>query len=203
VAETRPLLASALDAVAVGRHGRRWGDAGVIATEVRDVGLATITARNGASRALEETALAAFGIALPPARRRAAGRDLAFIWSGPDQWLACSRPAPAAGMEAQLAPLAGLAAIVDQSHARTLLRIRGERVRDALAKGVAIDLHPRAFQAGDAAVTAVAHIGVHLWQLDDAPAYELAAPRGFALSFWHWLATAAAEYGLELTAPLA
>jgi sarcosine oxidase subunit gamma len=203
VAETRPLLVSALDGVAVGRHGRRWGDAGVIATEVRDAGLATITARNSKGEALHEAALAAFGLALPPAPRRAASPDLAFIWSGPDQWLAYARPAPAAGMEAQLAPLAGLAAIVDQSHARTLLRIQGGRVRDALAKGVALDLHPRAFQAGDAAVTAVAHIGVHFWQLDDSSTYELAVPRGYALSFWHWLATAAAEYGLELTAPAA
>ncbi len=49
-----------------------------------------------------------------------------------------------------------------------------------------------------AAVTAVAHIGVHLWQTDDGPTYELAVPRGFALSFWHWLEASSAEYGLEL-----
>jgi methylglutamate dehydrogenase subunit D len=30
-----------------------------------------------------------------------------------------------------------------------VLRITSPRVRDALAKGVAIDLHPRAFRPGD------------------------------------------------------
>jgi sarcosine oxidase subunit gamma len=71
-------------------------------------------------------------------------------------------------------------------------------VREALAKGVAIDLHPRAFKTADAAATLVSHVAVQLWQVDDAPTYELAVARGFALSFWHWLATSAAEFGLEL-----
>ena len=75
---------------------------------------------------------------------------MAFVWSGPDQWLACKVPAPAEGMEALLAaPFAGLASLVDQSHGRTLLRVTGPHVRDALAKGVAVDLHPRAFKTGD------------------------------------------------------
>jgi sarcosine oxidase subunit gamma len=60
-------------------------------------------------------------------------------------------------MEAALAgPFGQFAAIVDQSHGRTLLRVTGPRVRDALAKGLAIDLHPREFKTGYAAVTAVA-----------------------------------------------
>jgi sarcosine oxidase subunit gamma len=128
------------------------------------------------------------------------GRDIAFIWSGPEQWLAYSHPAPAMGMEAHLAAFAGLGSIVDQSHGRTLLRVAGPRIRDALAKGLAIDLHPHAFMPGYAAITTVAHIGLHIWQLDARPTYELAAPRGFALSFWHWLEASAAEYGLEYEA---
>ena len=123
---------------------------------------------------------------------------MAFIWSGPDQWLARRHPAPAVGMEAALAgPFAKFAAIVDQSHGRTLLRVTGPRVRDALAKGLAIDLHPREFKTGYAALTAVAHIGVHCWQTDGRPTYDFAVPRGFALSFWHWLEASAAEFGLE------
>jgi sarcosine oxidase subunit gamma len=71
-------------------------------------------------------------------------------------------------------------------------------VRDALAKGFPIDLHPRAFRTGFTAVTSAAHIGAQLWQIDDAPTYEIAVARGFALSFWHWLEASAAEYGIEL-----
>ena len=101
-------------------------------------------------------------------------------------------------MEALLAPLAAHAAIVDQSHARTLIRVCGPRVRDALAKGVALDLHPSAFTPGDTALTSVAHIGIQLWQTDDAPTYAFSIPRSYAGSFWDWLLSAAAEYGLEM-----
>jgi methylglutamate dehydrogenase subunit D len=199
VGETANMYVSALDGVvAAGRYGRRTGAAGVVVSEVREVGLATVTARKGRRAALVDAARSAFGVELPDLPRCIEGRDMAFIWSGPDQWLARRHPAPAAGMEAALAgPLAGLASIVDQSHGRTLLRATGPRVRDALAKGLAIDLHPREFKTGYAAVTAVAHIGVHFWQTDDRPTYDFAVPRGFALSFWHWLEASAAELGLE------
>ena len=101
-------------------------------------------------------------------------------------------------MEALLAaPFAGLASVVDQSHGRTLLRVTGPHVRDALAKGVAVDLHPRAFKTGDAAATLVSHIPVQLWQIDDRPTYEFAVARSLAQSFWHWLEASAAQYGLE------
>ena len=70
----------------------------------------------------------------------------------------------------------------------------GPKARDALAKGVPIDLHPRVFRPGDAAVTS-AHIGVHLWQVDDAPTYELIVPRSFAVAFREWFDEAAAEFG--------
>ena len=142
-------IVSALAGVATpGRYGRSTASAGVTACEVRWPGLATMTARNGRSAELLDAARSAFGVELPVAPKRIEGRDIAFVWSGPDQWLACTHPAPSQGMEALLAtPFAGLASIVDQSHGRTLLRLTGPRIRDALAKGVPIDLHPRAFKA--------------------------------------------------------
>jgi methylglutamate dehydrogenase subunit D len=199
VAETANRIVSALDGVVTaGRHGRRTGDAGVVVGEVRGAGLATVTARKGQRGALDAAARSAFSIELPDRPRRVEAGDTAFVWCGPEQWLACRHPAPTEGMEAMLVrPFGGLAAIVDQSHGRTLLRVTGPRVRDALAKGVAIDLHRREFRTGYAAVTAVAHIGVHFWQTDDRPTYDFAVPRGFALSFWHWLEASAAELGLE------
>jgi hypothetical protein len=36
------------------------------------------------------------------------------------------------------------------------------------------------------------------WQTDEQPTYEFCVPRSLAISFWHWLTTAAAEYGLDL-----
>jgi len=201
VADGAHHFVSALEGFAApGRHGRRTDDPGVIVGEIRGAGLATVTARKGRHAALLGAARSAFGVELPSSPRRVEGRDLAFVWSGPDQWLACRHPAPAEGMEALLATaFAGLASVVDQSHGRTLLCVTGPHVRDALAKGVPIDLHPRAFEVGHAAATLVSHIPVHLWQIDDRPTYEFAVARSLAASFWHWLATSAAEYGLEFS----
>jgi heterotetrameric sarcosine oxidase gamma subunit len=199
VPDTANPCVSALDGVvAPGRYGRRTGDPGVIVSEVRGAGLATVAARSNRRLALAEAARANFGVELPAAPRRVEGQEIAFIWSGPEQWLAYCQPAPAIGMEAHLATaFAGLGSIVDQSHGRTLLHVAGPRIRDSLAKGLAIDLHPRAFLPGYTALTTVAHIGLHIWQLDVRPTYELAVPRGFVLSFWHWLEASAEEYGLE------
>jgi heterotetrameric sarcosine oxidase gamma subunit len=199
VAEDAHIFVSALDGIsAPGRYGRSTASPGVIASELREAGLATVTARKGRRAALLEAARSAFGVELPIAPKRVEGREVAFIWSGPDQWLACAPRTPAGGMEALLAaPFAGLASVVDQSHGRTLLRLTGPSVRDALAKGVPVDLHARAFKTGDAAASLVSHIPVHLWQIDDGPTYEFAVARSLAQSFWHWLTASAAEYGLE------
>jgi len=177
------------------RCGNPTGRPGVT-VELRGMGtLATIATRQGQRRALNAAALARFAVDLPDLPGRVAGRNIAFIWTGPEQWLAQGPP----GKEAELAEaFSGLAFIVDQGHARTLLRVSGPRARDTLAKGLAIDLHPRAFATGSAAATSVAHIAVLLWQVDDRPTYEFAVPRSYALSFWHWLQASAAEYGVEV-----
>ena len=75
-------------------------------------------------------------------RRRAArsrrgaceGRDIAFIWSGPDQWLACTQPAPAGGMEALLAA--------------AVRRARLDRRPEPRAHAAARDRAPRPRRAG-------------------------------------------------------
>jgi methylglutamate dehydrogenase subunit D len=202
VADGTHTFVSALDGIAApGRYGRDTTVPGLTVSEVRGAGLATVTARNGRRPALLGAAQAAFGAALPEAPKRVEGRGIAFVWSGSDQWLVCCQQVPLEGMEALLAPFAGLASVVDQSHGRTLLRVAGPRVRDAFAKGVAVDLHPSAFKPGDTAATLVSHIAVQLWQLDDRPTYEFAVARSLAQSFWHWLEASSAEYGLEFLDP--
>ena len=182
------------DTVTVSHYGNLVGTPGVT-VELRELGtLAIVAARREQRQALRESALSGFAVNLPDLPRRVEGRDIAFIWTGPDQWLAQG----AQRKEPLLAEVfSGLASVVDQSHALTLLRVTGPRARDALAKGLTIDLHPSAFATGFAAATNVAHIGIVLWQLDDRPTYEFAVPRSYALSFWHWLEASAIEYGLE------
>jgi len=97
------------------------------------------------------------------------------------------------------AKLQGLASVSDQSGGRTVLRIGGSRARDVLAKGLPIDLDPRAFHLGSAATSAISHIGVQLWQADDTRSYDIAIFRSLSESFWRWLTTSAAEFGYEVT----
>ncbi|MFD1300276.1 sarcosine oxidase subunit gamma [Methylobacterium marchantiae] len=176
-----------------GRHGRTGGEAGITLTLRDEVGLATLIVADGKEAALDRALEASHGWSLPEAGRAALAGEEGLIWSGPGQWLAI------AGTRRRLDGLAdavtGLASVTDQSDGRALVRVSGPCAREMLSKGVAIDLHPRAFRAGSAAVTSIAHIGAQLWQRDDAPTYDLAVARSFAGSFWSWLSHAAAEFG--------
>ncbi|TAJ34552.1 sarcosine oxidase subunit gamma family protein, partial [Bosea sp. (in: a-proteobacteria)] len=160
--------------------------------------------RFGASRggdALARRVEQSLGLALPTAPRivSSAGHDV--IWSGPDQWLLRARSR--GEMPSLIAELARYAAVSDQSDARAALRLSGPHLRDALAKGAMIDLHPAAFAVGDAAATSVAHLGVQLWRLPDAAegsAFEIMVARSLAGSFWSWFAASAAEFGCRVVA---
>ena len=107
----------------------------------------------------------------------------------------CHSTRLAARVRARVGPFA---AVSDQSDTRLVLLLRGPCVRDVLAKGVPVDLHPQAFKAGDVACTLVAYINIQIDMLDDAPTYQLTAPRSMAGSFWLWLTAAAAEFGYEV-----
>ncbi|GJE73798.1 MULTISPECIES: sarcosine oxidase subunit gamma [Methylorubrum] len=182
----------------IGRHGRRDGPAGLIVAPREGLALASITAADGAGDGLAEAIRARFGLSLPEPGAALFSGETGLVWSGPDQWLAL---APARGdLDGLGAALQNLAAVADQSDGRAVLRLSGPDARRVLEKGVSVDLHPRAFAAGRTAVTAVAHIGVQLWQRDDRPTYELAVARSFAGSLWSWLEEAAAEFGCEVRA---
>ncbi len=204
MAETRNRARSALEGVALpGRHGKADGEPGVTIGEVAGLSLASVIARKGKAAVVTTAAKAAFGIDLPGNPRRVENGKIAFLWAGPDQWLAVSREALDPGaLETRLAGLfARSASITEQSDGCTVIRIAGQRARDALAKGLPIDLHPRAFKPGDTALTLAAHIGLQIWQIDEAPTYEIAVFRGFAGSFWHFLTEAAAEFGYRIAEP--
>jgi methylglutamate dehydrogenase subunit D len=185
-----------------GRLGHREGAPGLVLQEFTCVALASVIARKGQAAQVAAAAQQAFGASLPPTPATAVGNDLAFVWSGPGHWLALGPPATEPP-EARLGAVFGLhASVFDQSGSRVLLELRGPRVRDVLAKGVSIDLHPRAFRTGDAAVTTASHLAVHLWQVAEEPVYRLLVVRTYFDSLWRWLAASAAEYGCEVLAPM-
>jgi sarcosine oxidase subunit gamma len=171
--------------------------------ELRPVSLASVLARRGDEAATRAAVQESLGLTLPPTGGVAIHAELALLGLGPGQWLAASTPAAADDdFEARLERIfAGSAALFDQSGGRIVLELAGPRVRDVLAKGFAIDLHPAAFGPGQVASTLVSHLNVQLWQVSDEPRYRVFVVRTYFASFWRWLAASAAEYGGEVLAP--
>jgi sarcosine oxidase subunit gamma len=170
---------------------------GVTICEHTGIALCSVLGRRHAQAQLADRVRQQFNVALPLEPRHTATAPVAFVWAGPSQWLALGYGAEGRAFELQLrASLAGVASVIDQSDGRVLVRLGGPRARDVLAKGVHIDLHPSVFRPGDAAVTEVAHVGVHFWQVDGCPTYELAVFRSFAVAFCNWIVEAAAEFGV-------
>ena len=184
-----------------GRLGRRDGSPGLILQELTQFALASVIARKGQAAQVVDAAQRTYGVAAPSTPTIAASNDLTFVWSGPNHWLALG-PQSAEAIEVRLEAVFGTqASVFDQSGSRVLLELRGPRVRDVLAKGVSIDLHPRSFRTGDVAVTTASHLAVHLWMVADEPVYRLLVVRTWFDSLWSWLAASAAEYGCEVMAP--
>lgn len=166
------------------------------------VSLASVMARKGQHDAVLQIVREAFGLSLPDSPMCVSDGSTAFVWAGPGHWLAVADHGDAPALEARLrARLRGCASICGQSDGRSIIRICGPNARDALAKLVPIDLHPRAFGPGHAAVTLAGHIGVHLWQIDAAPSYDIAVFRSFAAALWQWLIDASEEFGLAVIEP--
>jgi sarcosine oxidase subunit gamma len=188
---------SALAGLATPGHFGRAG-AGLTVVERTDIALASVIAKRGKHFMLVNAVNAAVGVALPDGPRRATVGSVSFAGTGPDQWVTSAEGAEAAGFAAKLRGRLGpFAAVSDQSDARLVLQLSGPRVRDVLAKGVPLDLHPNAFKPGDVATTLVAYMGVQIDRLDDAT-YQLTAPRSMAGSLWSWLSASAAEFGYDV-----
>jgi methylglutamate dehydrogenase subunit D len=140
-----------------------------------------------------------FGLEAPMTPRFVQRPAMRLIGTGPHQWLALSDTITGHMLTAALqAKLCGIASIADQTDGRTILRLQGPNVRDVLAKGVPVDLHPRVFGPGDSASITVGHVGVQLWQLDALPTYEFAVPRSLSASLCGWLTDAAAQFGCKI-----
>jgi heterotetrameric sarcosine oxidase gamma subunit len=159
----------------------------------RKPGLATVMARAGGSAALA----ASLDTELPAGPRRSEAHGVAMIGTGPGVWLAVKEDAEPDWATRLAERLGDAASVSDQSSGYAVLRMQGTAARELLSRGAFIDFEASHFTAGSAAVTVIAHIGVILWQLDDAPTYEVALFRSYAASFWHWIEAATAGMGID------
>lgn len=107
--------------------------------------LATVFSRKWKHRALIERVLTGFSIELPDGPRRVARDNIAFLGVAPRGWLATREGGEGAFALLLREKLTDAASITCQSDAYALWRVSGPSVRDALAKLIPVDLHPRAF----------------------------------------------------------
>jgi sarcosine oxidase subunit gamma len=124
----------------------------------------------------------AIGIDLPSPGRWTAWGGQILLWCAPNQFLAIAEPGAL--------PLPPGGAAIDLTDSRLIVRLSGAAARDCLARLLPLDLHPRAFRTGHVASTVAAHIPVQIWQVDDAPTYDIACARSFGETLLNQLETA-------------
>ena len=141
------------------------------------------------------------GIALPAEPNTWVALDEGrAIWLGPDEWLLTGTTQRPDELETPVreavVPLGG--SVTDVSAQRVTLRLTGDRVRDVLAKGCAIDLHPRVFGRGRGAQTMLGQAGVVLLSLSDTgDDYLVLVRSSFAGYLADWLLDATLEFTPE------
>ena len=111
----------------IGRHGAEGAFPGAVLQERATVQFATLTAHRGRFADVSDAIRRAWGLDLPTTPRRVEGSNLAFAWSGPDQWLVAAEGWPA-DLDAALCDHAGeWASVTAQGDGRVLLRLSGPR----------------------------------------------------------------------------
>ena len=181
------------------------GSAGVTAAERPFLGYVNLRGEvNDAS--FVDAARNVLGVDLPSSANTIVETEgLIVCWLGPDEWMVIIRPDDETEIIAALREaLGGLhAAITDTTGGYTMLNLSGSRVRDLLAKGCTLDLHPRAFAPGQCAQTNLAKTSVLLLPRtnnSDLQSFDVVVRRSFADYLARWLVDSAREYGLLIGA---
>ena len=108
---------------------------------------------------------------------------------GPDEWLLATPlggEKEAAGLlEKNLARQCY--SLVDVTGGQLMMRLRGPRAREVLARGCTLDLHPRAFKTGRCAQSTLAKTSMLIALADDAPTFDIIVRRSFAEYAARWL----------------
>jgi len=138
---------------------------------------------------------AAAGAALPLTPNTVAtGNDVTALWLGPDEWLLVTAPEGQRELEQALNDKLDdlFAAVTDVSSYYTTIEVAGSAAADLLARGTALDLHPRAFHTGACAQTLLAKTAATIVKTADTPVFEVIVRVSFADYLWRWLQDGAA-----------
>ena len=136
-----------------------------------------------------QTVRQTLGQSLPIVPNTFTAGEHTIYWLGPDEWLLATAPGEEKEIARQLAKnLAGQCySLVDVTGGQILLRLGGYRVREVLAKGCTLDLHPRTFEVGSCAQTTLAKTSMLIALIDDTPTFDIIVRRSFAEYAARWL----------------
>jgi sarcosine oxidase, subunit gamma len=163
-------------------------------------GLSILNLRgNAEDPAFREAVTRALGLSLPvQACSSVSNAMFRLVWVGPDDWFVIGPKGRAAAIEAALRQaLAGQhCAVTDVSSGYTVLHLSGQPVREVLAQGCPLDLHPKVFGPGSAAGSVFFKASVWLWQTEESPVYEVLVRSSFRGYVWLMLERCTPECGL-------
>lgn len=140
------------------------------------------------------------GLPVTPNTFHDAPDDGVVAWLGPDEWLAVADCDPGELLgRFLLGEVRG--AVVDVSGQRTVLELAGERARDLLSHGCALDISAAAAPTGTSLTTLLAQAGITLLVRDDGtagnpPVFWLLVRSSFARYVAQWVEDASMEYRL-------
>jgi sarcosine oxidase, subunit gamma len=123
--------------------------------------------------------------------------DLRVVWTGPDEWLVVTSQGQETALAARLrTALAGQhCAVTDVSSGFFLIDLVGPLVRDTLAQGCPMDLHPRAFPVHHAVGTHFYKVGLTLWLSPEPEHFQMLVRRSFIDHFWQLIDHASVDSG--------
>lgn len=168
--------------------------------------LAKISVRGPFDGALRDVVGTRFGRA---ARTERAGIPVLAVGAGPGEWLVLGPPGTANALHTDLdtatRATGEFVSVLDLTHGRALIRLRGRRAATVLNKLCGIDLHDESTPDGAALRTSVAGLATDLIR-DDGPApadpsYLLHVERSSGQYLFDVVLDAGAEYGIEVTGP--
>jgi heterotetrameric sarcosine oxidase gamma subunit len=167
---------------------------GVVLEERAGLAPAMLLVAPGSSAAFADRVAARFGVMLPESARRVTGERVEFAWAGPGRWLALTDEVGAEEWVGRLSEAcAGSAAVSTQGSAQVIVRIRGARSRDVLAKLCPLDLDPVVFGPDAVALTKFSQVAVQLWRAGNADSFDVVFPRSYSRYLWRALLEASAE----------
>ncbi len=124
-----------------------------------------------------------------------------IIWLSPDEYLLLCEVGKEKTLQKTLAGMikTDCFSITDVSDSLCALSLSGPAIRDVLAKGCSLDLHPSKFSAGTCAQSLLSHAAVTLMVLSNDK-FIMICRTSFAPYVHDWLIDASLEYGYQFTA---